>query len=733
MLPFLMQLRFDHQFENFFPKDDEKLQFYEHFIGSYETDNDYLFVGIKNSTGIFNVPFLEQVHALSDSLAKVPRIVSVADPTELKTPVVGPFGLIEIPVLHLNQPELLSKDSVRIFESGEFVGSIFSDRGPAITIVLKLEPYLSKIKNDTILHRVEQVLQQFNFEELHYTGKIKGQYYFLERLQQEFMLFVGLSAMLLVLFLIVTFRAVWGVVIPVLVVTITAIWVLAIMAIFKQPLNMLTTLLPTIIFVVGVSDVVHIIEKYLEELRKGLPKEQALFIAFKEIGRATFLTSFTTAIGFLTLLSNNIQPIKDFGLFTAISVLVAYCLAFSLLPATLLLSKTPNIVNRKTAFGFGWTHTLHNGFLFTAKRFKLIITAFAFLGGLAIYGTSLVTIDNNFLNDWAPDESHLADFKFFEHYHSGVRPFEMELQSLDSTLKVTDYEFLQELNIADSLVKKVFNTSFTISELNYFKAINKAFSGGLPQHFRLGPTEKEHNKQYAKTKNYGKKQLDLFINKNRNLARLSAKIPEVGSFEMEKKYAEFTRLFNAHVNTNKVAFTFTGMGLLIDKNNEELSINMLYGLAVALLVVGLIMGYLYRSIKIVLIALIPNVLPLLFIAAIMGFFEIHLKITTAIVFTIAFGIAVDDTIHFMSKLKLELNKGYSISKALKNTYLTTGKAIIVTSIILVSGFMSLILSTIDPTFYVGLLISLTLLFALITDLTLLPALIFAFFGKNKFK
>jgi len=154
-------------------------------------------------------------------------------------------------------------------------------------------------------------------------------------------------------------------------------------------------------------------------------------------------------------------------------------------------------------------------------------------------------------------------------------------------------------------------------------------------------------------------------------------------------------------------------------------------LVIAILLVSLLMGFLYRSVKMVLIAIVPNVFPLLMLAAVLGYTGIDLKVSTAIIFTISFGIAVDDTIHFMSKFKLELNKGKSLLYALKRTYLSTGRAIVLTTLILCSGFLLLMLSDFLGTFYIGLLLSLTLLFALLSDLFILPILLLYFFKKKK--
>jgi predicted RND superfamily exporter protein len=213
------------------------------------------------------------------------------------------------------------------------------------------------------------------------------------------------------------------------------------------------------------------------------------------------------------------------------------------------------------------------------------------------------------------------------------------------------------------------------------------------------------------------------------MGRITARLGDIGS-EISLERTRALRLFiDQQINDDVVKFTVTGTSNLIDKNNVYLARNMFQGLGIAFLVVAVIAGIMFRSLRMVLITLIPNIIPLLMVAGIMGMFGIALKLSTSIIFTIAFGIAVDDTIHFISKFRIELNKGKSILYALKRTYLSTGKAIIITSIILSGGFLTLILSSFGGTFYTGLLVSLTLIFALLIDLTLLPVLILLFYRK----
>ncbi|MDB9725666.1 MMPL family transporter [Salibacteraceae bacterium] len=215
--------------------------------------------------------------------------------------------------------------------------------------------------------------------------------------------------------------------------------------------------------------------------------------------------------------------------------------------------------------------------------------------------------------------------------------------------------------------------------------------------------------------------------------RINAKVKDVGGKQMRILNQQFDEYLATQVNQDLFEFRVTGMPFLVDKTNEFLANNIVYSLTIAFIIIALIMGILFQSFRMIIIAVLPNLLPLLVIAGFMGIAGINIKISTSIIFAIAFGIAVDDTIHFMSKLRIELNKGKSIVYALKRTYLSTGKAIIVTSLILCSGFLILVASAITSTFYIGLLVSLTLLFAVLSDLFFLPVLILLFFQEPKKK
>ena len=217
--------------------------------------------------------------------------------------------------------------------------------------------------------------------------------------------------------------------------------------------------------------------------------------------------------------------------------------------------------------------------------------------------------------------------------------------------------------------------------------------------------------------------LALVVNEETNVLRVFGKLPDLGAQHYRAQDEAFFEWFATEFPDSPVDLHVTGTARLIDLNVGSLASDIVLGLAIAFLIVALIAGLMFRNASMVIISLIPNVLPLLIIAGIMGWTGINLKLSTSIIFTIAFGIAVDDTIHFISKLRIELAKGKDLMEAVSSSFLYAGKAIIITSIILCGGFMTLCLSSFLGTFYIGTLISTTLLLAVMSDLFVLPWLV----------
>ncbi len=729
-LYFITKLQFDYDFESYFPQDDPDIQFFLEFREKFENDSDYLLLGIKNDGSIYDKEFLDKVAKLTTDIKNLPYIDKVISPTSLKISALGMMGAIQYPALHRNEPHKLPADSSYISKSPDMIGSFFSKDGKSLAIYIKHKNMINRDESLELMLAFKDLLSTTDFKEQHLAGRIKAEYAYVMKMKKELIIFVSTSILLIILFLYVSFKSWWGVIVPMIVVLLSVLWSLGTMGMSSNPINLMTVLMPTIMFVVGMSDVVHIISKYLEELRTGHDKITAIKTTFKEVGLATFLTSVTTAIGFLTLTTSGIKPIVSFGLYTALGVFLAFILAFSLLPSILIFQKKPQIIDRKGKHLF-WNNTLRNVFIWLLGHQKTVVAFFVLVTALSFVGISLIKVDAKIVDELSDNDPIKQDFLFFEELFSGVRPFELAVSLKDTSRTFFDYEVVQELNEIESYVSNEFHIKNIISPLTAIKALNRATHSALPDYYKLPSNKKDFDRTVRKLKKFkNAKPLQIIISRSGTEARMSGNMIDVGSNKALKHKQAFYDYIKTKPNS-LLNYRITGSMDLIDQTNDNLSVNMLQGLAIAFGVIAILMGLLYKSLKIIVISLIPNVIPLLWVAGIIGFFGVGIKMSTAIIFTIAFGIAVDDTIHFMSKLKLELSKNRSLLYAIKRTFLSTGKAIIVTSCILIAGFLTLIFSSFQGTLYTGLLISLTLIFAILADLLLIPILLLVFYKGDK--
>jgi len=721
-------LEFDYEFEHFFPSEDTSLDFYTDYNRKFSTDVDFVLLALKNDDGIFKKDFLLKAKSLREELIKVDEVKRVVSPFDARDYALGPFGPIAIPFLHPDDESRYAADSTRIYKFQKEVGSLFSEDAKSISMLIEIQPNLSKVETDTVYFKLKDVLDQYEFDQMHTAGKVIGQAYYIDQIKYEFTLFFILAVVLVVIILSLVYKSIWGVVVPLLIVVLSVIWSLGLMGLIGKPIDIMTALLPLILFVVGISDVIHLLSRYFEEIRNGLSKDSAIKIAYKQVGMATFLTSLTTALGFLTLLTSGIRPVRELGIYAAIGVFIAFILAFSLLPAILALNPVPKLAYKEPSSLF-WNKLVRKLFFFSMRNQTTVLIASLAVVIVSAIGISRIEVDNYLLEDVAQDDPMRKSFLYFEDNFAGARPFELYVSVKDSTSTLFDKEVVVDMQRIDAYLKNEYGVGFLLSPLNILRTANQALSGGHDTAYVIPASDKRFNKVRRLVSKIQKRPEfnALLANKFRE-GRFSGKMRDLGGLQTKKMNEELIAHFEEYP-LKTIDFRLTGMALLIDKNNETLSMNMMSGLIFALLVVAIIMGMLFRSVRMALITLVPNILPLMVIGGFMGLKGIDLKVSTSIIFGIAFGIAVDDSIHYLSKFKLELSKGRSMIWALRRTSISTGKAILLTSLILCSGFLTLSSSSFTSTHYVGLLISITLAVAVMADLVLLPVLLRKIYRK----
>ncbi len=319
-------------------------------------------------------------------------------------------------------------------------------------------------------------------------------------------------------------------------------------------------------------------------------------------------------------------------------------------------------------------------------------------------------------------EKITEDFLFFEKEFAGFRPLEFAVFVQDG-YKATDYEVLQQMDKLEQHLRTYESIRSVLSVTALYKSINQMFKSNKEEAYQLAKNEKEFKKHARFANKVPEQSFNILVNKEQDKARISSRILDLGADTNQEICRKIDDWIVQNTDPNIVQFKRTGTGFIIDKNSIYVRESLLWGLGMAMVIVSFMMVFLFRDLRLLIISIVPNVFPLLLGGALLGFLGIELEAGVAIVFAVIFGIAVDDTIHFLSKFKLARDKGKTIEESIHITFVETGKAICLTSIILFFGFLVMLFSIHPPSVTIGLLISLTLLSALFSDLLLIPLLI----------
>lgn len=720
---------FDYDFESFFPQDDKELNFYQTFRSEFENDNDYLLIGLENNPDIFDPVFLQkaaQINSLIQDLPLVEKTVSLLD---LEEPIINAFGIRYNRLLDWDNQKKLSESRDLIQNSEELMGNLLSPDSRYLLLLVKNEQRISKEDGDLLCAAIKSILDDSGIEDYYSAGKIKAQGEFVSLLQKEFAFFLGISFLLIVILLYLIFRSWWGIVVPVIVLAFGILWTVSLSLYTGKPLDVMTVMQPTILSVIGLAALVHFFNHYLKFLRKGVEKNKAIEKAFSELVLAVFLTCLTTALGFISLYFTSIPSLKLFGLYTGIGVILMFAAVVMIGPGLLYIIAPSTVPSRKD-LAEKWHQSMRNIFLWTLYNQRLVVGLFILVSLFSLFAATKVQVNGYILDNLPRDHELVEEFNFFDQVFGGSKPLEFYVEAGDISGTLMDLRVVKELDKLQQFISTHYSTAAIISPVTLIKALNKAQNSGNPKAYAI-PSQG----QWIRMQDYIEKATESVpskvISEDYKRGRISTRTADIGSLKSKELNRGLKNFIENEIDPELLKVKLTGTSHLIDISHESVTKQMGKGFGIAFVIVAVIMGFLFRSWRISLVVLIPNIIPLLWLFGLMWVLGVELKLTTAILFTVAFGIAVDDSIHFMSKLRLEMSAGKSWFYALKRTYLETGKAIILTTAILVSGFSVLTFSEFGVTYYTGLLISMSLVFALMADLLLLPILLIPFKNIKK--
>lgn len=742
------RLEFEFDFEQFFPQGDKDLEFFLDFKEQFEPDDIYLLVALPREDGVFDQPYLQRVLNFSlaarrlsiqagpkapgkrildnlsgDSVMMVNPIVTAQSLLQVEYPVKNPFtGFTSIPALHLEDTSRYTRDKERILNDERLVNNLISEDAKTLVVVLKTVDNLGQKGANQLITNIKHLLKEHSFEEYHLLGRTYFQTEIVRLQIYEFILATIISIILVFLTMLVLFRRVWGIVIALISILVGLLIFIGILGVFGRTLDTLALLYPIIMIIVATSDVVHVMSKYIDELQKGKTRFEAVQITIKEIGLSIFLTSTTTAIGFLSLVTSRLIPIRSFGVNAAIGVMLAYGCVIIFTSTFLAIFHKDKIIRpqSKPSVFIGlmqWVQRI------TISHKKPILAGFVLLFMVCGWGISKVSTNTQLIKILPKGQKVTQDFLFFERNFSGFRPFEIAI-NIQGNYTASDYEVLREIDKIENFFKTYPAVQSMTSITSLYKAINQAYNSNRQEAYVFPKNEKVFNNYQKFAKRLSKRdEFGVLVSHDKKQARISAKVLDVGANRITEIRKASEKWMVANVDSTIIQTRFTGTGIIIDKNSEYIRDSLLQGLFFAILLISIIIAFIYKNVRMLIITLIPNTLPLMIAAAILGFSGTPLEGGVAIVFAIIFGIAVDDTIHLLSKFKLCKERGYDTEKAIGVTLEETGKAICLTTVILFFGFLSLLISVNPPAITIGILISSTLVSALVCDLLIIPIML----------
>ena len=524
-----------HDIDKFVPKNRDDLKFLKEFNLALEPDDSYYLVALENSgKSIFDSTFLSKTHALTHELKGLENITKAVSITSVNTPLKTPFtGMVMTSLLAFDQPSKYHSDSIRIANDERVYGLLVSKDFKSLLIYLKTKNNLTQLPSKQLDQDIKTIVQKYRFSETHYAGKSNVQSEFEKLIQKEIKFNIILSLSVLLVILVLVFRKFWAVVVALLSVVIGAVIFIGFLGYLGKPLNLMSMLFPPLMFIVGISDVVHFFTNFSKNISEGLPTRLAMKKTINEIGWATLLTSLTTSVGFASLIFSQIEPIKDFGWTAAIGVFIAYLVVIFFTSSIMLVIPTKwLIVDHKDGEDF-WNKLMKNIFFLVINNKKKITIITSIVVAISIVGTLNISTNAYLLSDVPTNSSLMKDVSFFEKNYSGIRNYEVAVVPTGNN-KINDFKVLKEI---DKLEKHLatYKIAGISSPATIYKSLNKASKGNKKDAYTI-PDNPNFIKQYRKmTSQYENRNINKVVNADMNMGRITGLMIDIGSDNVRKQ------------------------------------------------------------------------------------------------------------------------------------------------------------------------------------------------------
>ncbi len=730
-----------YDFSKVVPANDPAMVEFKKFRQIFGEDGNVIVVGLKDST-VFKTDNFRRLKYLSNEFSKIEGVEGVISLPDLQRLIKNKSGIkrFELEPIFTTIPEKQEDlDSMLNLATEQkfYQDQIINSKNGALLILLTINKNLinspSRLNLIDDLQQVGKAFEIYTGVELHYAGLPFVRAIVSEKVKKEMRMFLILSVLITAIIMLFFFRSWDAVLFPMIIIAVVVIWSMGTLALFGFKITLLSGLIPPIIVVIGIPNSIYLLNRYHQEINKHGNKMKALSRVIRKVGLVTLLTNATTAIGFLVLTTTEITILRQFGIVAGINILATFFVSIILIPAVFSYLPAPH--------GKQLRHLKFKAVDNTLKFLDLLVhrkkyTVFVITGVIlviSVFGLLQMHSVSYMVDDIPKNSPVKRDLAFFEENFSGIMPMEIIVDT-GKPNGIIRGNTLNKIATLEAFIDSIEYVSSPLSVVSFIKAARQAFYNNNPSYYSL-PNNYDKNfiLNYFRGNSNQSGLLQSFVDSTGQQIRISLNVADIGSSKMDSLINLIQPKADSIFSDTGMTATVTGTSPIFVKGNKFLVENLRISLLLAFACITLIMALLYGNLRMIIISIIPNVIPLMLVGAIMGFANITLKPSTVLIFSIAFGISVDYAIHFLAKYKQELKANrYFVTVAVSKSMKETGSSMVYTSIVLFMGFIIFAASGFGGTKSLGILTATTLLLSLLTNLIVLPSLLLAFDkGKRK--
>ena len=727
------KIKMSYEMASMLPDDDPISVEYQHFKKQFGQDGSVIFVAVKDPK-LFTLKHYRAWYDLTQKVSEIEGVKGVVSAARafslIRNDSLKKFDFK--PILNHPPASQAEVDSVKkvLYTLPLYEGRLFNKETDVNLMMITLDKtVINSKKRIPLIGEIKSTIDRFGTEfniKIHYSGLPYIRTVTSKMIQNELLLFVLMALVIASILLFILFKSFRAVFFAMLVVIVAVIWALGTVVLFGYKITILTGILPPLLIVIGVENSIFLLNKYLSEFREHGNKVKALSRMISRIGNANLLTNATTAVGFAAFIITGNQLLVEFGIIAALNIFLIYLLSLFMLPILFSYFPEPQPKHLKHLEKGMISRFLDKVVLIVQTKRTAIYIITGTLVAAGIFGITKLKTTGNIVDDISKDDILYKDLIFMEQNFKGVMPLEITIDT-KKPKGILRSSTLRKIDRLQDTLETYPEFSQPLSIVEVVKSAKQAFYRGNPKMYSL-PNNQERNfiLSYVPSLDKGGSNsiLKSFVDSSLQTTRVSVQMANIGTNDIERILKSLKPKVNKIFPPDKYEVHLTGTSVVFLKGTDYLVKNLFQSLLLAIVVITMLMALIFSSTRMIIISLIPNIIPQVLTAGMMGYFGISIKPSTILIFSIALGISVDNTIHFLSRYRLQLkHNNWKIKESVLLALQETGYSMIYSAIVLFFGFSMFTLSSFGGTEALGYLVSVTLLVALFSNLFVLPSLL----------